>query len=281
MSLRQRLAASGISIALFLHLLAGPVLAGDEPVLDAPFDSTEWAAVIDRNQAEIAASGRDWVGTGDWGGLARDTAFILGLQLIGVGIFYVLPESISKWSDEQKDNVSFSQWWENFQDPTWDKDAWWVNAGHAYFGAAYYVRARERGFGAVPSFLYSAVASTLYEFGIEAVWERPSYQDLIVTPVGGALIGAFIFEPIRNVIKAKAELKWYDHALLIATDPLGAASYVIESLIGIKSEIRVDVRPPGFVKDSPSKYRVGWSGVPGESQSRDSGVSVELRMRWD
>jgi hypothetical protein len=133
----------------------------------------------------------------------------------------------------------------------------------------------------VPSFLYSAMMSTLYEFGIEAVWERPSYQDLIVTPIGGALIGALIFEPIRNVIKAKAELKWYDHVLLIGSDPLGAASYVIERLIGIKSEIRVDVRPPGFVKDYPSKYRIGSSRGPGESQSRDSGVSVEFRMRWD
>jgi hypothetical protein len=41
------------------------------------------------------------------------------------------------------------------------------------------------------------IHSLLYEFGIEALFERPSYQDLIVTPVGGLLLGALLFEPIR------------------------------------------------------------------------------------
>jgi hypothetical protein len=45
--------------------------------------------------------------------------------------------------------------------------------------------------------LYLRHTETLYEFGIEALFERPSYQDLIVTPVGGLLLGALLFEPIR------------------------------------------------------------------------------------
>jgi len=127
--------------------------------------------------------------------------------------------------------------------------------GHPYFGATYYIRARERGFDRIDSFLYSAFASALYEFGVEAMFERPSYQDLIVTPVGGALLGGFVFEPIRNWVRRKPEIRWYDHVILIATDPIGALNYVAESLMGIKSDIRV--------------------GVP-----RRGGVFVEMRIPW-
>jgi len=128
--------------------------------------------------------------------------------------------------------------------------------GHPYFGATYYTRARERGFDRIDSFLYSAFASALYEFGVEAFFEPPSYQDLVVTPVGGALLGGLVFEPIRDWVKQKPELKWYDHVILIATDPIGALNYAAESLLGIKSDIRV--------------------GVP-----KRGGVFVEIRVPWN
>ena len=190
----------------------------------------------------------------DWVGLARDTGLLLTYQIVGVGILYALPESVSNWSDSAKNNIGFERWWHNVQNPTWDKDDWAINyVGHSYFGATYYIRARERGFDRIDAFLYSAFASALYEFGVEAIFERPSYQDLIVTPVGGALLGGFVFEPIRSWILNKPELRWYDHVGLIATDPIGALNYVVERLIGIKSDIRV--------------------GVP-----RGGGVMVELRL---
>jgi hypothetical protein len=184
----------------------------------------------------------------DWVGLARDTGLLLTYQLIGVGILYVLPESVSQWSDSAKKNISFDRWWNNVQNPTWDKDDWAINyVGHSYFGATYYIRARERGFDRIDAFLYSAFASALYEFGLEAVFEQPSYQDLIVTPVGGALLGGFVFEPIRNWVKLKSELQWYDHVILIATDPIGALNHVVESMLGIKSDIRVGVPRRGGI----------------------------------
>ena len=183
----------------------------------------------------------------DWLGLARDTGFLLTYQLIGVGLLYVLPSSISNWNGHNKD-ISGDKWWENVQNPHWDKDSWPVNyIGHPYFGATYYIRARERGFDRIDAFLYSAFASALYEFGVEAFFEPPSYQDLIVTPVGGALLGGFVFEPIRNWARSKGELRWYDHVILIATDPIGALNYMAESLLGIKSDIHVNVPRRGGV----------------------------------
>jgi hypothetical protein len=176
----------------------------------------------------------------DWLGLGRDTALIFSYQIVTIAAFYFMPESVSKWSKEAKDNI-FSKWWNNAQSPQWDHDSAAINyIGHPYFGSTYYVRARERGFGEFDSFIYSALASAMYEFGVEALFERPSYQDLIVTPVGGALIGLAL-EPLRSWIKLKPEPKWYDHLVLAATDPIGMLNGMFEKLVGIKSDLRVDL----------------------------------------
>jgi hypothetical protein len=179
----------------------------------------------------------------DWGGLGSDTAFFLGYQLLAAGVWFLTPESVSKWTSEQR-KTSLQQWWENVQHPQWDPDNWYVNyLGHPYFGAIAYVRARERRFGAFGGFWYAALISGLYEFGIEALFERPSYQDLIVTPVGGLLLGALLFEPIREYIQGKPQLRWYDHLTLAATDPLGTANSLLERSLGIEADIRVQFRP--------------------------------------
>jgi Domain of unknown function (DUF3943) len=274
-------AVAAALMAFMLNLAAaGPVLAGVPSALLACFDEETPLLLSEAGQPEgLATSARTWLALGDWTGLGRDTVLLVGWQTLGVAFYYVMPESVSKWSDEEKDNVSFSRYWDNFQDPVWDKDEWYVNAGHAYFGAAYYIRARERGFGEVPAFLYSAFASFLYEFGIECFFERPSYQDMIITPIGGTLLGAFVFEPVRNWIKAKAKLTWYDHVLLVASDPLGGLNYLVERLLGIKSEIRVDARPPNVALSPPAG--LGINGPAGTPRSpRDPWVSVEMRMRW-
>jgi hypothetical protein len=217
----------------------------------------------------------------DWKGIGRDTAFLLGYEVVFAGILYCLPESVTAWTEDQK-KATVNKWKENVQDPVWDKDKWWINyIGHPYFGATYYIRARERGFGDFASFGYSALLSALYEFGIEAFFEPPSYQDLIVTPVGGFLVGKYIFEPIRDNIKSKAELKWYDHAGLILTDPLGALNSVFERLFGIQSDIRVQLHSPDLGRQmtvDPSEGRsLKWQEA---KFSGRQGVNLQLHLDW-
>jgi hypothetical protein len=207
----------------------------------------------------------DPVRTGpDWGGLGRDTAFLIGYQAVAIGVLFLLPEDVSHWSGKSH---GVDQWVHNVSRPTFDNDSWWLNyIAHPYFGAVYYIRARERGFGPWSSFAYSALASAVYEFGVEAFFEKPSIQDLIVTPVGGALLGAFVFEPIRARIKAKPELAWYDHVGLFLTDPLGGLNGVFESLFGIKSDIHVGVKP------APPAQR--------DKVVRRTGLGLELSLVW-
>jgi len=245
-------------VAAFLGLVARPVFA--QGLSDSSeFEGNAWwmqAAAEEAPEKKFHLLPDNSEIPRDWLGLTRDTAFLVTYQAVGAAILYALPSSVSKWTSSNKD-ASFEKWWENVQNPRWDHDSWSVNyLGHPYFGATYYTRARERGFDRIDSFLYSAFASALYEFGVEAFFEPPSYQDLIVTPVGGALLGGLVFEPIRDWVKQKPELKWYDHVILIATDPIGALNYAAESLLGIKSDIRV--------------------GVP-----KRGGVFVEIRVPWN
>lgn len=267
-------------VALALKLSVMPALA-EELVTGQLFEKADeflWGVdgeLAKPLKAEPTKAGRDWVGLG------RDTAFAVGYEVALTGILYLMPESVTSWSDEQKD-AGPSKWWDNVRDPEWDEDKWWINyIFHPYFGAVYYIRARERGFDRFSSFLYSGLLSAAYEFGVEAFFERPSIQDLIFTPVGGFLVGAFIFEPIRAPIKAKAELKWHDHLVLILTDPLGAANYVMERLFGIKSDIRVDIRPSSLVQHYQPAGRGGGPPEPQESLQHDRGVNIGLRLRWD
>ena len=215
----------------------------------------------------------------DWKGIGRDTAFFLGYQVVFAGFLYLLPESVSKWDQDQK-NTTVKQWSHNVTKPVWDKDDWWINyLWHPYFGATYYIRARERGFGEFGSFWYSALLSALYEFGIECFFEPPSIQDLIFTPVGGIVIGKYIFEPIRESIKAKPELTWYDHAGLILTDPLGTVNSLFERALGIQSDIRVQFHSPPreHTAAPPAGVSREWREV---RFSRPDGVSIHLQVEW-
>src|SRR5688500_2383337 len=75
-----------------------------------------------------------------------------------------------------------------------------LSGSHLFRGHRLYSgpRAAVRGLGRL---WVRGLALRTYEYGIEALFERPSYQDLIVTPVGGLLLGAWLFDPIRDHIR--------------------------------------------------------------------------------
>ena len=121
-----------------------------------------------------------WIAdTPDRDGLKRDTWYFLGYQVVAFGILYAMPESVTGWTDEQKSSYSFSDWWDNVTNPGCDSDDFFINyVTHPYWGAAYYVRASERGYDSRGAFWYSVLLSSLYEFGAEALFEAVSYTHL-------------------------------------------------------------------------------------------------------
>lgn len=217
----------------------------------------------------------------DWRGIKYDTFYFLAYQIVVIGVLYTAPESLSGWSQEDKDNYSFDKWKENVANPVWDKDEWWVNyILHPYWGATYYIRARERGFERMQSFWYSVILSTLYEYGAEALFEPVSYQDLIVTPVAGSLLGVFVFTPIREKIRAKpGKLDWSDKTVLFITDPLGVINYGVTRILGLNTEVSLQRVRLGKIPHLP--------GASGEAENtlnfpapERSVWGIQLHMKW-
>jgi hypothetical protein len=213
----------------------------------------------------------------DWRGIKRDTFYFVGYQFAAIAILYVAPESLSGWSQEDKDEYSLDKWWDNVSNPVWDEDKWWVNyVLHPYWGATYYIRARERGFDRLHSLWYSALLSTLYEYGAEALFEPVSIQDLIVTPVAGSLLGEYVFTPIREWIKSQpGELDWLDKVLLTATDPFGVINSGLDRIFRVKTSL-------SFQRLALTGYRPlpGIPDVAGDSMStrNHTGKAWGLRM---
>ncbi|HWR89315.1 MAG TPA: DUF3943 domain-containing protein [Dissulfurispiraceae bacterium] len=219
----------------------------------------------------------------DWAGIGRDTAYFLGYQFVVVGILYVLPESVTQWSKDEKQSYDIERWFNNVRNPVWDEDKWYLNyVVHPYWGATYYIRARERGFDKGASFLYSAFLSALFEFGVEALFEPPSYQDLIVTPVAGSLIGMYVFEPLRERIKAKGpQLEWYQRMALVLTDPLGALSKVTDRLLGVESSVRITNPAPDGRRCRPVDGDAQRDEVMTSTTScRSLYKGIEVTIRW-
>lgn len=219
----------------------------------------------------------------DWRGVRRDTWYFIGYQFAAVGILYAAPESISGWSDEDKHDNSLTKWKENAGNPRWDDDRWWINyVLHPYWGGAYYIRAQERGLDRGQSFLYSALLSTLFEFGAEAMFEAPSYQDLVVTPVAGYLVGYYLFTPLRKSIRARqGEPGWADKTVLFLTDPLGVVNMQMDRVFGVNADMSLQLGP--MVSDDPrvdsGQARFGRPGAA-PKPAPYAGWGLHLRIDW-
>jgi hypothetical protein len=153
------------------------------------------------------------------------------IAVSGIGVVFIislLPNDISKWDDSKYDSEKVLKgWYDNVRaGPVWDDDKWYLNIiGHTYFGGVYYQAARKSGYNQWNSFTYSALMSTFYyEYGIEALAEVPSIQDLVITPIGGWIYGEWAYHKEKEIIanggRALGSEFWGSIALFFL-DPVG------------------------------------------------------------
>ena len=137
--------------------------------------------------------------------VAWRTNYVNGMHFFMAGLLALMPNEFTNWTDEDKNlSGAWDRWTEHVKEgPVWDEDDGSLNwVAHPWMGSGYYVMARHCGFSRWDSFLYSAFASTfLWEYGIEAVAEVPSKQDLIITPVLGSLCGEIALKTERWIKK--------------------------------------------------------------------------------
>lgn len=132
--------------------------------------------------------------------LYQNTGALVGAGIGVMALLYLMPSSFTNWED--KGESPTRKWWKNVsRAPVWDKDDLYLNyVAHPYVGAIYYMGARSAGVNAPYSFLYSFALSTFFwEYGIESFAERPSIQDLIITPTLGAILGEGFYQAKRCI----------------------------------------------------------------------------------
>jgi hypothetical protein len=107
----------------------------------------------------------------------------------------------------------------------WDGDPWLLNTvGHGLFGSEVYARFRQCGHAPVPALIATTLASTVWEYGFEALHKQPSAQDLVWTPLVGGLLGEGRFQLHRLLRPAPgARAGVLRTVLLFTLDPLGEA----------------------------------------------------------
>ncbi len=129
--------------------------------------------------------------------ILTNSLVIVGASVVSMGVLYALPESVTNWDEEARQLSNLTSKWRNNvrKGPVMDEDDFFLNwVMHPYFGAVYYMAMRGAGYNWKASFLFSAIASSLYwEYGVEALAEVPSLQDLIITPVVGSMLGEGFF----------------------------------------------------------------------------------------
>ncbi|MFD1316659.1 DUF3943 domain-containing protein [Namhaeicola litoreus] len=158
--------------------------------------------------------------------LLYNTGVFIGGAVVTFGVLWVLPESFTNWDkDQMREDGIFSRWKENVSaGPIWDSDDFFFNwIAHPWAGAVYYMAARGSGFNPWESFAYSTIMSTfLWEYGVEAFAEVPSWQDILITPTVGSVFGEVFYHWKGKIVRNDRRVlnsKFLGGACLIVMDP--------------------------------------------------------------
>jgi hypothetical protein len=120
----------------------------------------------------------------------KGTKLWVGVGMGMMGTLMLMPRSVTRWEDDYIQDALYNLNESFASPPVWDEDHWPINyIGHPYAGSIYYNTLRCQGANPPQSFLFSAFISSGWEYLYEGFAERPSIQDLVVTPVFGSVLG--------------------------------------------------------------------------------------------
>ena len=193
------------TLAAVTDTIAAPVASGDTV---AALDLTHWPEMPTppATMSLYALPYSDKLSRPDWPRLWANTALLGGAFVGTLLVLECLPEGATNWNRDEIQSVPlFTRWYNHVirEGPEWDGDKIIFNyVLHPYAGAVYFMAARSCGFNYVQSLVYSTLVSTIgWEFGIEAFMERPSLQDLFITPIVGSLIGEAFYRVKRHIVE--------------------------------------------------------------------------------
>ena len=156
---------------------------------------------------------------GIWKKVGRAELLIGGAELFGITVLMLSPKEVTGWSPDWTQDA-----WRNMKrslsaPPVWDDDDWQLNyIGHPVAGSYYYNSLRSQNASIFHSFLFATAQSFIWEYFIEATAEKPSIQDLIVTPIAGAILGESTHRLAMNM--RRNGFNFFEKVFVIIFNPL-------------------------------------------------------------
>ena len=156
---------------------------------------------------------------GVWKKIGRAELFIGGAELFGMTVLMLSPKQVTGWSPDWSQDA-----WRNMKraisaPPVWDDDDWQLNyIGHPIAGSYYYNSLRSQNASIFHSFLFATAQSFIWEYFIEATAEKPSTQDLIVTPIAGAILGESTHQLTMNM--RRNGFSFFEKVFVLIFNPL-------------------------------------------------------------
>jgi hypothetical protein len=151
----------------------------------------------------------------------NNTRNVILIDLAAFALLLAKPAHETHWYDLKWGNAR-ERYFKNITSaPVFDKDSFTTNfIEHPLAGSVYYSMARHSGSSVLESFSFSVICSTfLWEYGLEAIPERPSINDMFVTPILGSLIGELSYQLGREIEA--------NDGRLLGSPALGTAARVI------------------------------------------------------
>ena len=106
-----------------------------------------------------------------------------------------------------------------------DQDHWsWNFEVHPYMGSQSYLTYRNRGGNWIESFGGAALNSTIYEYVIAGGTQSPSFNDLIVTPIAGSILGEGLYQ-FKGFLLKDNYLNMFEKINITIIDPFDALYY--------------------------------------------------------
>lgn len=96
---------------------------------------------------------------------------------------------------------------------------------HPLAGSQDYLAARQQGFGPLTALGFAAAGSAHWEV-VEAMVEPLSLTDLVVTPLGGMLLGELRYQALSG-LRADPDPNALETALIILLDPIGSLAQLV------------------------------------------------------
>jgi hypothetical protein len=119
------------------------------------------------------------------------------VQVLGINLF---TNTLDRALGEDFSHVGPASWKYNINKGwEWDSDRFGINfIGHPYTGSMYFNAARSQGYNYFQSIPFAIGGSLMWEYFGETT--RPSYNDVINTPINGAFLGEIFYRLSSNIL---------------------------------------------------------------------------------